>query len=93
MVQRCVRKRKNSRGEEEDEQRLVSSGGGGMSLKSWKEMGSVRSESAASVERPANNYYQGSPNANGKMFGGGTMPGPQYLLNMHPGVPVQPGRY
>lgn len=21
-------------------------------------------------------------------FGGGTMPGPQYLLNMHPGVPV-----
>jgi hypothetical protein len=22
------------------------------------------------------------------MFGGGTMPGPQFLLNMHPGVPV-----
>jgi hypothetical protein len=21
-------------------------------------------------------------------YGGGTMPGPQYLLNMHPGVPV-----
>lgn len=26
-----------------------------------------------------------------KMFGGGTMPGPQYLLNMHPGVPVHIG--
>jgi hypothetical protein len=27
----------------------------------------------------------------GNMFGGGTMPGPQYLLNMHPGVPVHIG--
>lgn len=27
----------------------------------------------------------------GKLFGGGTMPGPQYLLNMHPGVPVHIG--
>ncbi|KAF1922453.1 iron reductase domain protein [Didymella exigua CBS 183.55] len=26
-----------------------------------------------------------------KIFGGGTMPGPQYLLNMHPGVPVHIG--
>lgn len=25
------------------------------------------------------------------VFGGGTMPGPQYLLNMHPGVPVHIG--
>lgn len=25
-------------------------------------------------------------------FGGGTMPGPQYMLNMHPGVPVQVNR-
>ncbi|KAK1917997.1 hypothetical protein P3342_000715 [Pyrenophora teres f. teres] len=25
-------------------------------------------------------------------YGGGTMPGPQYLLNMHPGVPVQVNR-
>lgn len=22
------------------------------------------------------------------IYGGGTMPGPQYLMNMHPGVPV-----
>jgi hypothetical protein len=27
-----------------------------------------------------------------RQFGGGTMPGPQYLLNMHPGVPVQVNR-
>ncbi|KAJ4338070.1 hypothetical protein N0V87_004218 [Didymella glomerata] len=26
-----------------------------------------------------------------KIFGGGAMPGPQYMLNMHPGVPVQIG--
>jgi hypothetical protein len=25
-------------------------------------------------------------------YGGGSMPGPQYLLNMHPGVPVQVSR-
>jgi hypothetical protein len=25
-------------------------------------------------------------------YGGGTMPGPKYLLNMHPGVPVQVSR-
>ncbi|KAF2272367.1 uncharacterized protein EI97DRAFT_212487 [Westerdykella ornata] len=104
--------------EEEDEQRLMSSSGGRgmgmgmkMTLKGWKDVGSasasasLRSESAASVDRPG--YYaggragsptngdaNGSGNANGgKVFGGGTMPGPQYLLNMHPGVPVQPGRW
>lgn len=27
-----------------------------------------------------------------RQYGGGTMPGPQYLLNMHPGVPVQVNR-
>jgi type II secretory pathway pseudopilin PulG len=25
-------------------------------------------------------------------YNGGTMPGPQYMLNMHPGVPVQVNR-
>ncbi|KAH9861639.1 hypothetical protein J1614_011391 [Plenodomus biglobosus] len=28
----------------------------------------------------------------GGVYGGGAMPGPKYLLNMHPGVPVQVGR-
>jgi hypothetical protein len=32
----------------------------------------------------------GSNNGRG-IYGGGTMPGPQYLLNMHPGVPVYVG--
>lgn len=27
-----------------------------------------------------------------RQYGAGTMPGPQYLLNMHPGVPVQVNR-
>jgi hypothetical protein len=32
----------------------------------------------------------GSKGSNGSRspYGGGSMPGPQYLLNMHPGVPV-----
>jgi hypothetical protein len=35
-------------------------------------------------------YHQRSPSRSA--YGGGTMPGPQYLLNMHPGVPVQVNR-
>lgn len=35
---------------------------------------------------------QRSPGRNNGYYGGGTMPGPQYLLNMHPGVPVQVNR-
>lgn len=39
-------------------------------------------------------YAQGqrSPRSANGIYGGGTMPGPQYLLNMHPGVPVQVSR-
>jgi len=53
-----------------------------------------RSSSAASSPPRYNEFtpQQGharSPSANGgNIYGGGTMPGPQYLLNMHPGVPV-----
>jgi hypothetical protein len=34
--------------------------------------------------------HQRSPSRSA--YGGGSMPGPQYLLNMHPGVPVQVNR-
>lgn len=41
-------------------------------------------------------YYGNEPSPkytpHGAAMGGGTMPGPQYMLNMHPGVPVQPAR-
>ncbi|KAL5117006.1 hypothetical protein ACEQ8H_005092 [Pleosporales sp. CAS-2024a] len=44
----------------------------------------VRTYSPKSTDfAPANAHRQPRP-----MYGGGTMPGPQYLLNMHPGVPV-----
>ncbi|KAF1945839.1 CBD9-like protein [Clathrospora elynae] len=35
---------------------------------------------------------QRSPSRTNGLYGGGTMPGPQYMLNMHPGVPVQVNR-
>lgn len=38
------------------------------------------------------NGAQHQRNGSRSMYGGGTMPGPQYLLNMHPGVPVQVSR-
>lgn len=50
-----------------------------------------RSTSAASTD-PGSVYadpgHARSASANGGLYGGGTMPGPQYLMNMHPGVPV-----
>ncbi|KAF2867456.1 hypothetical protein BDV95DRAFT_598122 [Massariosphaeria phaeospora] len=51
-----------------------------------------RSASQASESSDASAAYTGgharSASANRDLYGGGTMPGPQYLLNMHPGVPV-----
>jgi hypothetical protein len=50
-----------------------------------------RSSSAASGDSATPLYPQPqharNASANG-VYGGGAMPGPQYLLNMHPGVPV-----
>lgn len=36
--------------------------------------------------------HQRTESRSQQQYGGGTMPGPQYLLNMHPGVPVQVNR-
>lgn len=46
-----------------------------------------RSVSRASADRGEQGGHVRSESQNSG-FGGGTMPGPQYLLNMHPGVPV-----
>ncbi|KAL6710516.1 hypothetical protein ACN47E_008564 [Coniothyrium glycines] len=63
-----------------------------------RKMSDSRTDSAASLRTPPP-YYQGSAAASREFgadgqrrLGGGTMPGPQYLLNMHPGVPVQVSR-
>jgi hypothetical protein len=107
VVQSCIRKRgsayaratNRNRGEEEDDSdRVVMLG----------KMEERRSGSAASLGRPPAygtpyGSYNGSSEfgADGQQhqrspmrshYGGGTMPGPQYLLNMHPGVPVQVSR-
>lgn len=64
---------------EEDEQDLV-----------MKEMRGSRAGSVAGSE--AVHARSGSAGPGTNVYGGGAMPGPQYLLNMHPGVPVQVGR-
>jgi hypothetical protein len=46
----------------------------------------ARSASQASVGRGAESREFGADGQ--RRVGGGTMPGPQYLLNMHPGVPI-----
>ncbi|KAF2179372.1 iron reductase domain protein [Zopfia rhizophila CBS 207.26] len=102
LIQSCIwkrgsrysRHRRSRHGEaEEDEQDLV--------LAAWyagrkMEEQESRSTSAASLNRHdgngnyGNNGYSGmGGNGSGQnIYGGGTMPGPQYLMNMHPGVPV-----
>lgn len=46
---------------------------------------SFRKGSDGSVEFGADGQRQQQQRG---VYGGGAMPGPQYLLNMHPGVPV-----
>jgi hypothetical protein len=51
------------------------------------------SRSTLNTPTPTTTHGQGyahhSPSGSrSNIYGGGTMPGPQYLLNMHPGVPV-----
>ncbi|KAF2792989.1 iron reductase domain protein [Melanomma pulvis-pyrius CBS 109.77] len=84
LLQMCIRRRGSAyarattrrRLGEDDEQTLVLAN---------------RSTSAASSD-PGSVYaepgHARSASANGGLYGGGTMPGPQYLMNMHPGVPV-----
>jgi hypothetical protein len=45
-----------------------------------------RSASQASVGQRAESREFGADGQ--RRVGGGTMPGPQYLMNMHPGVPI-----
>ncbi|KAH9869539.1 hypothetical protein IAQ61_006746 [Plenodomus lingam] len=61
------------------------------------ESGSVSSVSTTPVPQAYAGYGErGGRGARGTagavVYGGGAMPGPQYLLNMHPGVPVQVSR-
>ena len=65
----------------------------GKERRSGSEMGSATSLKgflAESRREGSLGAAEGTPQR--KVFvGGGTMPGPQYLLNMHPGVPVNIG--
>jgi hypothetical protein len=71
-----------------------------LSSVSSSELGLLRKESRSGSETGSatslkgfldESRHEGSGMEGRKMFGGGTMPGPQYLLNMHPGVPVHIG--
>lgn len=84
LLTTCVKKRgsayqrakRRERLGEEDEMVILDKGRGsvGSSVRTGGENAQVQVQAQGHV---AGGYY-----------GGGTMPGPQYLLNMHPGVPV-----
>jgi hypothetical protein len=89
IVQSCIRRRgsayarANNRkrlGEQESDEMVML---GKMEANRTSSQASLRQGNAESREFGAD----GQDRQRGK-FGGGTMPGPQYLLNMHPGVPV-----
>lgn len=88
-------------GKEEDEQNLVLAAyyAGKNSDGESRRSGSAASMEAQQQQQqqyppppPPPQHGRSSPNSNGgsggNIYGGGQMPGPQYLLNMHPGVPV-----
>ncbi|KAH7112882.1 hypothetical protein B0J11DRAFT_542169 [Dendryphion nanum] len=99
LLQACVRRRGSryarakgrGRGqveEEEDEQNLV--------LKAYLAGKGDRRGSEASADGGAHQQQQQqqhqqherTPSGNANIYGGGSMPGPHYMMNMHPGVPV-----
>lgn len=67
--------------------RSESETGSATSLKGF--LDESRRDAGSEGQRLGSGHGQGQAQRN--MFGGGTMPGPQYLLNMHPGVPVNLG--
>ncbi|KAF2469343.1 CBD9-like protein [Lindgomyces ingoldianus] len=97
LLQTCIRRRGSAyaiakgmrRVREEDEQDLVLAA----YYAGQKLDDESRAGSAASLNRPSPGMGPGThgrsgSGGNGNIYGGGQMPGPQYLLNMHPGVPV-----
>ncbi|ORY12964.1 hypothetical protein BCR34DRAFT_600259 [Clohesyomyces aquaticus] len=99
LLQTCIKRRGSAyarqngtsarrlRGEEDDEEDLV--------MKAWK-VGrgmdgthgqSQSQQSFGSGQQGQQGHGRGNSGGN-NLYGGGTMPGPQYMLNMHPGVPV-----
>ncbi|KAF2264199.1 CBD9-like protein [Lojkania enalia] len=92
LLQTCIRRRGSAYARaktrrqlgEEDEQDLVLAA----YYANSKIEDESRSASAASSNRPGVHGRSGSGGSATNIYGGGTMPGPQYLLNMHPGVPV-----
>jgi hypothetical protein len=98
-LQSCIRKRgsayaralrSHSSGEDNDEMVML-----GKDSRSGSTGSLTRSPaygSYGSGEYGAHGQYQHQGSPSRSAYGGGTMPGPQYLLNMHPGVPVQVSR-
>lgn len=74
---------RSSRGSWEGSGSGSSCGNGNGNGGGWHGHGSSSASSSAGGNASAWQWRAG-----GGGFGGGTMPGPQYLMNMHPGVPV-----
>ncbi|KAF2114089.1 hypothetical protein BDV96DRAFT_647575 [Lophiotrema nucula] len=97
LLQTCIRRRgsayarattRRRLGEEDEEDLVLAAYMAGRKLDGRGSQGESRSESAASFQTQSSHERSGSGGSATNIYGGGTMPGPQYLLNMHPGVPV-----
>ncbi|KAF2201162.1 CBD9-like protein [Delitschia confertaspora ATCC 74209] len=91
LIWKCGRNRRDSRSNSSSSrgiERFGSSRLGRRSSDSRSAIGTPHSDVNCQGGYRSGNNGRYSPN--GGIYGGGTMPGPQYLLNMHPGVPVYP---
>jgi hypothetical protein len=92
IFQSCIRRRGSAYARANNRKRLGEDDDQMVMLKQSDESGSSSNASlrqgsgfsAESREFGADGQARGQKG----FYGGGTMPGPQYLLNMHPGVPV-----
>jgi hypothetical protein len=92
IFQSCIRKRGSAYARANNRKRLGEEDDQMVMLKHVDES---RSSSTASIKQGTGFSSESREfGADGQLqsqkgyYGGGTMPGPQYLLNMHPGVPV-----
>lgn len=99
LIQLCVRRRgsayarattRRRLGEEDERDYGLADYWARRKLESSRSQSRASSHTATPWEQERNPPRSESPGSDsrGGVFGGGTMPGPHYMMNMHPGVPV-----
>jgi hypothetical protein len=88
IIQSCIRRRGSAYARSQTRQRLGEEDEMVMLGKSASRSSSEATLRQGSAYSAESREFGSDGQQRQQRFGGGTMPGPQYLLNMHPGVPI-----